>query len=76
MTKPLDRTVNDDGGGTARVALVGDINESATLSPLVELPQSNLVIDLAGVSRINSCGVREWIAFVVKLHSHALSGVE
>jgi hypothetical protein len=49
--------------GETRVALSGNINERADLTPLEKLPHP-LVIDLGGLQRINSIGVRNWMNFV------------
>ena len=46
------------------VRLAGVIDEAADLSPLATLGRRPLVIDLHGVQRINSSGVRTWIDFV------------
>ena len=45
------------------VELAGRINEATDFKPLTKLP-GPLVIDLAGIERINSIGVRRWIFFV------------
>lgn len=44
-----------------RVTLAGTIDEAADLSPLAALAGRPLEIDLRGVQRINSSGVRTWI---------------
>jgi anti-anti-sigma regulatory factor len=49
-----------------RVMISGEICEETDFQPILEIP-GPLVLDLAGVSRINSCGVREWLNFVVHL---------
>lgn len=41
--------------------LVGTVDEHADLSLLSRVEATSLVLDLAGVDRINSVGVREWI---------------
>lgn len=47
-----------------RFRLSGRIDEYADLGPLAEaLPQS-ATLDLSGLTRINSIGVREWMDFV------------
>jgi anti-anti-sigma regulatory factor len=50
----------DDGVLT----LVGEIDDQATLSDLVDQIGPRVVIDLKGVRFINSVGVREWIVFL------------
>jgi hypothetical protein len=46
------------------VTLAGVIDEAADLSPLAALGRRPLEIDLHGVQRINSSGVRTWIDVV------------
>ncbi len=49
----------------SRLLLAGRIDENADLEALVgEIPASGATLDLAGLSRINSIGVREWMDFV------------
>lgn len=51
--------------GVTRIALKGAITEAADFNKLGPL-RSPMVIDLGGVERINSIGVRNWIHFVKK----------
>jgi hypothetical protein len=52
----------EGGRGAIRLTLVGTIDERADLTPLRDLESaSRVVLDLGGVTRINSVGVREWI---------------
>jgi hypothetical protein len=53
-------TVKEDGGG-ARYELQGSITEAADFKAIVDGAKDGVVLDLGGVERINSCGVREWI---------------
>ena len=53
-----------DGGDRLLVTLTGAIDEHAELAPLAALDASAVDFDLADVSRINSCGVREWVALM------------
>jgi hypothetical protein len=46
------------------VSLKGSLTEEADLMRLVEHLPGNAVMDLAGLSRINSYGVRLWLDFV------------
>jgi len=50
----------EEVGGRVTVALVGILDENADLRPLAEL-SGEVAIDLSGVRRISSTGVREWI---------------
>ena len=47
--------------GETMLSLAGSIDEQADLTPLREVASGALVLDLGGVDRINSVGVREWI---------------
>ena len=54
---------------SAHPALEGAITEETDFSQFLELPQAEIEIDLSLVSRINSCGVREWLNFVRELEA-------
>lgn len=60
--------------GSTWLALMGNITEAADFTSLKALP-APLVIDLSGVDRINSLGVRGWIDFVhaVEATGHAIA---
>ncbi|MBI5509301.1 MAG: hypothetical protein HY903_11165 [Deltaproteobacteria bacterium] len=61
--------VIDAKGAEAGVKLSGPVNEDADFAPLVTaLAGKNQVsMDLGGINRVNSCGVREWVNFMRKL---------
>ena len=46
------------------VELFGDFDETADLRDLASALHGPVAIDLGGIRRINSAGVREWIEFV------------
>jgi len=48
----------------SRVVLTGEITERTDFRPLLALLAQEATLVLDGVTRINSCGVREWIYFV------------
>lgn len=54
----------DHGADGDVVTLTGVIDEAADLTPLAALGARPIEIDLRGVQRINSSGVRTWIDFV------------
>lgn len=56
----IERRCDD---GVTRIALSGEITEEARFDELGPI-EGAVVLDLAGIRRINSCGVREWIRFV------------
>ncbi len=53
--------------GQQRIQLEGTISEHADFRSIVDAAPDTLVLDLAHVEQINSCGVREWINFVTDL---------
>jgi anti-anti-sigma regulatory factor len=55
------------GSGRLVVELYGDFDETADLRELADALSGPVAIDLGGVRRINSAGVREWIEFVRNL---------
>jgi len=56
-------------GPVASIKLTGAVNEDTDFAPLLaEIAKREQVqIDLSGVHRINSCGVREWVKFIRSL---------
>jgi ABC-type transporter Mla MlaB component len=70
MSERFEWTVRLDGTKTL-ASLSGPINEDTDFAPLLaELQDRKQVcMDLAGIRRINSCGVREWVNFVRALPS-------
>ncbi len=48
----------------ARLVLEGPLTEGAELTPLVTQLPPETTVDLRGVTRINSSGVRRWISFI------------
>ncbi len=67
----LKAQIEPRDGGTW-IALSGPITELADLTPLTR-QRGPLRMDLAGVDRINSVGVRNWIQFVTKAETMGLS---
>src|SRR5688572_3056912 len=57
----------EEQGGTTRVVVSGEITEETDFGPILEVDGGTVRVDLGGVSRINSCGVREWLNFVTAL---------
>lgn len=49
---------------SARIAISGDISEETDFTPVLGQARPTMVIDLASVARVNSCGIREWLEFV------------
>jgi len=59
----LTWTLAESGLGQ-HVEIRGEINENADFTELKKVLHGEVVLDLEGVTRINSCGVREWVNFV------------
>lgn len=58
---------NAQSGAEGGAALVGSLTEETDLSFLLEGNANPVVVDLGNVSRVNSCGVREWLEFIRNL---------
>jgi anti-anti-sigma regulatory factor len=70
MTEKLRATVESDGD-TSVVKLVGFLDEENKLKRLVEkIPAGTAMIDLAGVERINSLGIRDWVNWMSALEQN------
>ena len=59
--------------GNTRILLHGSISEETDFSALVDQAADTLVLDLAEVDQINSCGVREWINFVNDIEKRGIA---
>jgi ABC-type transporter Mla MlaB component len=66
---PLTWKLESRAGGTL-AHLAGEINENADLIELRRQLRGDVELDLEGVTRVNSCGVREWVNFVRALDGH------
>ena len=70
MAAKLRATVEQDGD-TSVVKLVGFLDEENKLKPLVEeIPAGTAMIDLAGIERINSNGIRDWVNWLAALEAN------
>lgn len=56
-------------GASTRVTVTGDLSEHADFAAVLSAASRELVFDLRGVRRINSCGVREWIRLMDALRA-------
>ena len=65
--EPFSWKVEARNGDSLRVALRGEIDENADFSELRTQLRGNVELSLEGITRINSCGVREWVNFVRSL---------
>lgn len=64
MDRTLRWEIAPDGSGSTRVELIGELTENSNLTDLLNALSGKVRFDMAGVQRINSPGVREWIHFV------------
>jgi hypothetical protein len=62
--EPFSWQVVDRNGSAMRVELRGEIDENADFSELGAALRGDVELGLEGITRINSCGVREWVNFV------------
>jgi len=70
MAEKLRATVESEGD-TSVVKLVGFLDEENKLKRLVEkIPAGTAMIDLAGVERINSLGIRDWVNWMAALEAN------
>ena len=60
----MNVTVSDDGRA---VTLSGPLSEKDALSALAARLAGDVRIDVSGITRINSAGVKEWMAFIGQL---------
>jgi anti-anti-sigma regulatory factor len=49
--------------GQTHVTMTGEVDENSDFRQLLEQLSGDTVFELRAVSRINSCGVREWVTF-------------
>jgi hypothetical protein len=72
LTEVLSWQVEAAGGERLRVQLRGEINENADFTELGRQLRGDVTLLLDGITRINSCGVREWVNFVRDLNVDSL----
>lgn len=63
MRMPTLKITEFEDNGVRVLQFDGPINEDSTL-PELKLTGGKLILDLDGVTSINSCGIREWIKWV------------
>jgi hypothetical protein len=68
MDRSLTWKIENADAEKTRFIVSGELTENANLSALAAEGSKEIVLDLAGITRINSPGVREWIAFVNDLN--------
>jgi anti-anti-sigma regulatory factor len=70
MSEPLVTTIEQRRSGARLVRLTGVLDEHNKLGELVDkLGAGNALINLAGVDRINSAGVRDWVKWLSALEA-------
>ena len=73
------RVTRTDGNGRLRIALAGVIDDTVDLEPVFANLPSSVELDLRGIERINSIGVRRWVALMGTLsakHHFIIEAVE
>jgi hypothetical protein len=73
-SRSLTWKIETANAGTLRIAVVGELTENANLAALAatDANATEMILELGGVTRINSPGVREWIAFVNGLNERKI----
>jgi hypothetical protein len=64
--EPFGYSTTTTEGNVTQIALRGDLKEGAVF-PVVDPSTRRLILDLGGISRINSLGVREWMRFAAAI---------
>lgn len=54
----------EQSGSELKVTLAGHVDEDATFGTVDLSGASKVIIELEGVTAINSCGIREWIKWI------------
>lgn len=72
MSNELTWTIQTEPGAT-KVTLAGEITEGSNLDKLAAELSGPVVIDLHDIKRVNSAGVREWVAFTVALRNASVA---
>ncbi len=70
--KPFSYAIEQGADGRTVARLEGEINENADFTELRQRLSGDVDLLLEGVTRINSCGVREWVNFVRDLKVDSL----
>src|SRR5688500_12795304 len=65
MAAPLTWRI-ENAPDAVRVIVDGELNDGVDLKPLLR-PEKNVVLDLAGLKRMTSPGIRNWLEFVPQL---------
>ena len=72
LTEALHWQVEATGGERLHVQVSGEVNENADFTELGRQLRGDVTLLLDGITRINSCGVREWVNFVRDLQLDSL----
>lgn len=51
-------------GDCTLITIQGEIDETAVLKGIFDARTHRITVDLSGITRINSCGIREWVSAV------------
>jgi anti-anti-sigma regulatory factor len=73
MTASALHWTTSESGDALRVAMHGDITERSTFGELTTALAGHRVrLDLSGIKRVNSSGVRQWLLFMKDVSSHQI----
>jgi hypothetical protein len=67
--------VTQPEGAATVIKVIGNVDEDSTFHPVDVAAASKVILDLEGVTAINSVGIREWIKWVKTLPSTIQLGV-
>ena len=56
-----------DVGGAAQVTMSGSIDEDVDFAKIVPAGANKLMVNLGKIKSINSCGIREWMRWIVSM---------
>lgn len=62
--EPFSWRITGHEGGGLQIELRGEIDENADFSELGHTLRGDVELTLEAITRINSCGVREWVNFM------------
>lgn len=72
-TKSIPSVKAQPEGDWVRAVVSGPINEDAksTLQALVDSAPKKVILDMGGVTHLNSCGIRDWSIFLKALRANS-----
>jgi hypothetical protein len=62
-------TIEEQKDGIVQISIKGQITETVDFNSLLHYNNTRLLLNLEGITRFNSSGIREWIHFITDLSS-------